>query len=88
MNHQKRDLFIKKLLYQSCNRGCKENDIIIGGFARHNLTNMTDDELNEFAAILELPDVDIYDWYTGKKPIPKNKNTELMQKIVKFSQEM
>ena len=33
MNLTERERFIKRLLYQSCNRGCKETDLIIGQFA-------------------------------------------------------
>ena len=47
MTIQKREQMIKKLLYQSCNRGCKETDIIIGEFAKKNLDKMTDTEINE-----------------------------------------
>lgn len=81
---EKRDLFIKKLLYKSCYRGCKETDLVIGSFAKENLPKMTDQELIEFGKIIELPDSDIYDWFTSKKPIPQNYNSELMQKLIKF----
>ena len=50
---QKREQTIKKLLYQSCNRGCKETDLIIGEFAKENLGKMTDEEINLFSEILK-----------------------------------
>lgn len=81
----KRSELIKKLLYRSSNRGCKETDLILGNFARHNLDNMTDDELKKFAEILALPDNDIYDYYTGKKPIASELDFKVMRQIMQFS---
>lgn len=84
MEKIKREQMIKKLLYQSCNRGCKETDLIIGEFARNNLDKMTNQELDIFSNILQLPDADIYDWYTHKKPMPNEIDTPLMQRLLNF----
>ena len=85
MNIKNRALFIKKLIYQSCNRGCKETDLIIGSFARKKVNEMSDLELKEFESILQLPDADIYDWYTGKKKPPKELLSPLMIQILEFN---
>lgn len=84
MTSKTREHTIKKLLYQSCNRGCKETDLIIGEFARQNLEKMDYEELDIFAKILELQDADIYDWYTGKKPLPKRYSSPIMVKLMNF----
>ncbi|PCJ29836.1 MAG: succinate dehydrogenase assembly factor 2 family protein [Rickettsiales bacterium] len=84
MNIKNKDQLIKKLLYQSCNRGCKETDLIIGQFARQNLDNMSSDELAIFEKILQLADGDIYDWYTKKKPVPAENKSEIMVQILNF----
>jgi antitoxin CptB len=84
MDQKKRAEFIKKLLYQSCNRGCKETDLIIGKFAKENLTKMSSDDLEIFSRILSLADVDIYDWYTGKKPVPEQNKSKIMTQILNF----
>ncbi len=85
MNYQEKELLVKKILYQSCNRGCKETDIIIGGFAKKYVNNMSDDDLMRFLEIIRLPDADIYDWYTKKKPVPKEKASKLLLEILQFS---
>lgn len=85
MNYQERELLIKKILYQSCNRGCKETDIIIGGFAKKHVNNMNDDDLMSFLEIIHLPDADIYDWYTKKKSVPEEKISKLLLEILQFS---
>lgn len=84
MNIKKRDQFIKKLLYQSCNRGCKETDLIIGKFAKQNIGKMTDEELQIFERILQQNDADLYDWYVKKIPVPEENLSTVMTQILKF----
>jgi antitoxin CptB len=84
MNIKNRDQFIKKLLYQSCNRGCKETDLIIGQFAKKNIEKMTNNELKIFEHILEQNDADLYDWYVKKKPVPEENLSTIMTKILNF----
>lgn len=85
LSEQEHRLLIKKLLYQSCNRGCRETDIIIGNFAKKHLNNMSGQELIRFSEILKISDADIYDWYTGKQPLPTNQSCGLMKKILNFN---
>jgi antitoxin CptB len=84
MTIKNRSEFIKKLLYQSCNRGCKETDQIIGQFAKANIDKMTDSELEVFSEILAFADIDIYDWYTKKIPIPEQNKSKLMMQMLNF----
>ena len=84
MNIKNKEQLLKKLLYQSCNRGCKETDLIIGQFAKLNLDKMNDSDLEIFEEILQMNDADIYDWYTKKKPIPEEKSSKLMLQILDF----
>jgi succinate dehydrogenase flavin-adding protein (antitoxin of CptAB toxin-antitoxin module) len=84
MNIENKEQLLKKLLYQSCNRGCKETDLIIGQFAKLNIKKMTDDELKTFEEILHMNDADIYDWYTKKKPLPEEVSSPLMLQILDF----
>jgi len=84
MNIENKEQLLKKLLYQSCNRGCKETDLIIGQFAKLNLKKMNDVELKTFEEILHMNDADIYDWYTKKKPVPEDKSSALMLQILDF----
>jgi len=84
MDIENRTQYIKKLLYQSCNRGCKETDLIIGQFAKLYLDKMSDNDLQIFQQILHLSDADIYDWYTKKKPVPPQHSSAIMTQILKF----
>ena len=76
--------FRKKLLYVSKMRGCKENDLILGQFAEEHLLEMSDTDLKIYEQILELPDADIYDYVTGKTPVPSLLQSNVMSKLINF----
>lgn len=61
---------IKKLLYRSWYRGCKETDKVIGGYAKKYIENFSDKELDELEEILAENDNDLYDWLSNKKDMP------------------
>ena len=54
---------------------------MIGGFVRANLTSLTEDDLDALEALLELPDVDLADWLTGRRPIPPEAQTPMLLRI-------
>jgi antitoxin CptB len=82
---QERNFVIKKLLYQSKNRGCKETDLLLGRFADNALLGMTESELEDYASILTQTDADIVDWVTGKSIVPKELQNSTMAKLLDFS---
>ena len=43
---------------------------MIGGFVRARLGGFSDADLDALEALLELPDVDLADWLTGRRAIP------------------
>jgi antitoxin CptB len=43
---------------------------MIGGFVKRHIAVFTDPELDELEEVLELPDVDLADWLSGRRPIP------------------
>ena len=78
-----REFTLKQNLYKSIHRGCKENDIIIGNFAKSELENFSNDELNIYTSFLEEDDLEIYNWLLGKEDAPE-KYQNLVKKIKKF----
>ena len=54
---------------------------MIGGFVRANLGLFTEDELGAIEDILELPDVDLADWLTGRREIPPEDATPMLLRI-------
>jgi antitoxin CptB len=79
-----KSIFIKQLMYRSFNRGCKETDLILGNFAKENLLDFNEEELNFFSQILAEPDLDIYDYLTNKQIIPQRLNNSVMKKLQEY----
>lgn len=55
----------KRLLFNSTHRGCKEMDIILGGFANKFLPMLSYKDLIIFSRILEFDDILLYKYFTG-----------------------
>lgn len=72
---------LKRLIMQSNRRGMKENDIILGNFARKNIGNLNLDELNAYESLLNENDQDIYLWISGGKSI-SSQYEKIINKIV------
>jgi len=80
-----REIKIKRLLYQTWYRGCKETDRILGTFAKENIHNFSDDEIARLEEIMLEDDKDIFNWLTEKEPLPeKYKNHDIMAKLMEF----
>jgi antitoxin CptB len=57
-------------LFRATHRGTYENDLLLGGFVRAHLDSFTDGDLDALEDLMELPDPDLADWLTGRRPIP------------------
>ena len=74
----------KRLLYQSAYRGNKENDIILGRFARAHLDGFSAAELDQYEKLLENGDTYIFDWLSGRAPVPDEETSDVMRMLLKF----
>ncbi|MCW8084070.1 succinate dehydrogenase assembly factor 2 [Roseococcus sp. MDT2-1-1] len=72
----------RRLLFRALHRGTKECDLMLGGFVRRHLAALSPPELDELEAILEMPDVDLTDWLSGRRPIPEEAQGPLLARIV------
>ncbi|SCU80486.1 LADA_0B07756g1_1 [Lachancea dasiensis] len=79
-----------RLVYQSRKRGILETDLLLSRFAAKYLNSMTPEELDEYDALLDELDWDIYYWATKNytiTPLPeKFKNSKLLLKLQDFSE--
>jgi antitoxin CptB len=64
-----RETRLKRLHYRSSHRGNKEMDIVFTRFAEHGLEGLSAAELDDYEALLDEADSDLWDWVTGK-PAP------------------
>lgn len=74
----------KRLLYQATYRGFKEADLLIGGFAKAHLLEMSDAELDEFEVLLKINDRELYAYATGNAPVPDEIGGPVMEKLRRF----
>jgi antitoxin CptB len=74
----------KRLLYRSVYRGNKENDILLGQFARAYITTFDAAELDQYAKLLTASDNDIYDWVAGKVEPPAEDDSPVLRKFMAF----
>jgi len=71
----------KRLLFRAQRRGFKEVDLIFGTFAAEALPRMGEAELDQFEALLEAPDREVYAWLKGDAPVPPEFDTPLFAAI-------
>ena len=74
----------KRLLWRACHRGIKEMDLLMGGFAKSRLPHMTESQLIDFEALIELPDQELLTWITGEATVPSTLDNGLLPELLKF----
>ena len=72
------------MLYRSVYRGNKENDILLGQFARAHIAEFDAAELEQYALLLTAGDNDIYDWVARKVEPPRHMDTPVLRRLMAF----
>lgn len=75
----------RRLIFRANHRGTFETDILIGGFVEDHVAAMTAAELADMEAILEMPDPELTDWLFGRLPLPEEKATPMLRRMVEVS---
>jgi len=78
------EVLLRRLRYRSWHRGMREADLILGPFADACLADLTAEQLDRYAALLEKSDPDIYDWLTGRAPVPAADDTDVLRLLQRF----
>jgi len=76
-----RDVRRRRLLYRATHRGTRETDLLVGGFVAPRLGALTEAEIDALEAIMDLPDVDLAEWLTGRRPIPPEHDTLVLRQM-------
>ena len=71
----------RRLLFRATHRGTHENDLLVGGFVKTRIDTLDEHDLDVLEEILELPDVSLADWLTGRQPIPPEVDTPMLRAI-------
>ncbi|UFN50709.1 succinate dehydrogenase assembly factor 2 [Roseomonas sp. OT10] len=73
----------KRLLFRAWHRGTREADLMIGRFVAERIAGFSEAELDELESVLELPDVDLADWLSGRRPIPAEHATPMLEHMAR-----
>jgi antitoxin CptB len=74
----------KRLLYRSIYRGNKENDILLGQFARAHIGSFDSAELDQYERLLDAGDNDIFDWISGQTDVPPEADSAVLRQLLAF----
>ncbi|BCX18382.1 MAG: Sdh5 family flavination protein [Geminicoccaceae bacterium] len=75
----------RRLRHRCRYRGFLEADLLLGRFADAWLDRLDGGLLDRFEALLAEPDVDIWDWATGRRPAPARHEGELLALLRDFA---
>lgn len=74
----------RRILYRAWHRGIREMDLVMGRFADAEIGELSDPELDQFEALIEVPDRDLFKWLTGEAETPENYDTPLWRRVMAF----
>ncbi len=80
----KHELRIKRLRYRSNYTGTKETDVFLGQFCEKHLNTLSPTLLDQYEQLIENSDPDLFMWISGRKPVPSEWNTEIMDLLKRF----
>jgi antitoxin CptB len=75
----------RKILYHAWHRGTRELDLLLGRFADSAIGELTESELDEFEALLEVDDRELFGWILGKQPVPATAPQVVFSKMMEFA---
>ena len=74
----------RRLRFRSWHRGTKELDLLLGPFADACLAGMDVAALDQYEAVLQVPDPDIYNWIVQREPVPDADRSPVLDRIIEF----
>lgn len=76
----------RRLIYRAKQRGWLEADILVGSWARENVPRLNDDELTQLETILQEETIDLFNFVSGKDPLPEHLATlPVMQQLLTYA---
>ena len=78
------DIRRKRLSFRAWHRGTREADLILGSFAEAHLVGFDESRLDQYEALLDCPDADLFDWIIGRATPPPEHDTEVIRMLLAF----
>jgi antitoxin CptB len=74
----------RRLLFRSWHRGIRETDLLLGRFADAHIADLSEQELDAYEELLDVPDHDLYAWVTNDGFAPPDFDTGLFRRLRDF----
>ncbi|DAZ94015.1 TPA: hypothetical protein N0F65_001626, partial [Lagenidium giganteum] len=74
----------KRIIYRSKQRGWLEVDLLLGSWASQNVMELTAEEVKQYEDILNQETIDIFNYISGKDPVPEHLNTPIMKRLQEY----
>jgi antitoxin CptB len=78
------DVRRRRLLFRAWRRGVREMDLIVGRFADAFIDKLDERGLDDFEALIEVPNADLYAWVVGDSPAPANRDSAVLRQLIGF----
>jgi antitoxin CptB len=74
----------KRILFRAWHRGMREMDLLMGRFVESRIATMSENELTETEALIDVLDRDLLAWLTGETPVEARYDTSVFRAIKAF----
>jgi antitoxin CptB len=74
----------KRLIHRSRYTGMKETDLLLGAFAQRYVPGFDRMQLDQYERLLQETDVDLFDWATGREPVPERCRNAVIRLLQNF----
>jgi antitoxin CptB len=78
------DVRRRKLLFRAWRRGVRETDLIVGRFADAYIDRLDQSALDDFEALIEVPNAELYAWVVGSETAPQDFDTAVLRALIAF----
>jgi antitoxin CptB len=75
---------VRRAIYRARYRGFREADMLIGPFAEKCCPGMSDEEMDQFEVLLQIPDHDLYGWIIERDPVPPEHDVQVLHQMQTF----
>ena len=78
------DVRRRRLLFRAWRRGVREMDLIVGRYADAYIGLLDEPELDDFEALIEVPNAELYAWVVGDESVPQDFDTAVLRQLIAF----
>jgi len=79
--HSELALRRRRIKVRAGHRGIREMDLLLGGFAQTHLDDLSEEDVDAFERLLDVPDHDVLAWISGNAPTPPEFDTPLLDRL-------